>query len=58
MPLAFYGAPLLPGEYHERVDPVDLAVIMASLADVNRPSATVGRVLTDALKPNHPEGGQ
>ena len=58
VPLAFYGAPFLPGEYHERVAPVDLAVIMASLADVNQMPAGVGCVLTEALKPNHPEGGQ
>ena len=51
VPLAFYGAPFLPGEYHERVAPVDLAVTFASLAGVNQPSAAVGRVLTEALKP-------
>ena len=51
VPLAFYGAPFLPGEYHEQVAPVDLAVTFASLAGVNRPSAAVGRVLTEALKP-------
>jgi hypothetical protein len=51
VPLAFYGAPFAPGEYHERVAPVDLAVTLASLAGVNRPSAAVGRVLTEALKP-------
>ncbi len=50
VPLAFYGAPFLPGEYHERVAPVDLAVTFASLAGVNQPSAAVGRVLTEALK--------
>jgi arylsulfatase A-like enzyme len=51
VPLAFYGAPFLPGEYHERVAPVDLAATLASLAGVNQPSAAVGRVLTEALKP-------
>ena len=51
VPLAFYGAPFLPGEYHEQVAPVDLAVTFASLAGVNRPSAAVGRVLSEALKP-------
>jgi len=51
VPLAFYGAPFVPGEYHEQVAPVDLAVTFASLAGVNRPSAAVGRVLTEALKP-------
>jgi hypothetical protein len=54
VPLAFYGAPFVPGEYHERVAPVDLAVTFASLAGVNRPSAAVGRVLTEAIKPIAP----
>ncbi len=53
VPLAFYGAPFVPGEYHELVAPVDLAVTFASLAGVNRPSAAVGRVLTEALKPTN-----
>jgi len=51
VPLAFYGAPFLPGEYHERTEPVDLAATFASLAGVNQPSAAVGRVLTEAIKP-------
>ncbi len=50
VPLAFYGAPFKPGEYDETVEPVDLAVTLASLAGVNRPSAAVGRVLTEALR--------
>jgi hypothetical protein len=50
VPLAFYGAPFRPGEYHERVAPVDMATTLASLAGVNQPSAAVGRVLTEALK--------
>jgi predicted AlkP superfamily pyrophosphatase or phosphodiesterase len=54
VPLAFYGAPFAPGEYHERVAPVDLAVTFASLAGVNRPSAAVGRVLTEAMRPIKP----
>lgn len=54
VPLALYGAPFLPGEYHNRVAPVDLAPTFASLAGVNQPSAAVGRVLTEALKPLHP----
>jgi len=51
VPLAFYGAPFVPGQYHERVGPVDLAATFASLAGVNQPSAAVGRILTEALKP-------
>jgi hypothetical protein len=54
VPLAFYGAPFKTGEYRERVAPVDLAATFASLAGVNQPSASVGRVLTDALKPAVP----
>jgi arylsulfatase A-like enzyme len=51
VPLAFHGSPFKPGEYHGRVAPVDLAATLASLAGVNQPSAAVGRVLTEALKP-------
>jgi predicted AlkP superfamily pyrophosphatase or phosphodiesterase len=58
VPLAFYGAPFVPGEYHGRVAPVDLAATLASLAGINQPSAAVGRVLTEAIKPNHPAGAQ
>jgi arylsulfatase A-like enzyme len=50
VPLAFYGAPFVAGEYHERVAPVDLAATFASLAGVNQPSASVGRVITEAIK--------
>jgi arylsulfatase A-like enzyme len=56
VPLAFYGAPFVPGEYHERVAPVDLAATFASLAGVNQPSASVGRVLTEAIKPTRSTG--
>jgi predicted AlkP superfamily pyrophosphatase or phosphodiesterase len=51
VPLAFYGEPFKAGAYHEKVAPVDLAATFASLAGVNQPSAAVGRVLTEALKP-------
>ena len=51
VPLAFYGAPFIPGEYHGRVAPVDLAATLASLAGINQPSAAVGHVLTQAIKP-------
>ncbi len=51
VPLAFYGAPFIPGEYHGRVAPVDLAATLASMAGINQPSAAVGRVLTEAIKP-------
>jgi predicted AlkP superfamily pyrophosphatase or phosphodiesterase len=56
VPLAFYGVPFEPGEYHERVAPVDLAPTFASLAGINQPSASVGRVLTEAIKPTRSTG--
>jgi hypothetical protein len=51
VPLAFYGAPFAPGMYRGRVDPVDIAATFASLLGVNQPSASVGQILTQALKP-------
>jgi predicted AlkP superfamily pyrophosphatase or phosphodiesterase len=51
VPLGFYGAPFAPGIYHGRVGPVDLAATWASLLGVNQPSASVGRILTQAIKP-------
>ncbi|QNI32168.1 alkaline phosphatase family protein [Alloacidobacterium dinghuense] len=51
VPLGFYGAPFTTGVYHGRVEPVDLAATFASLLGVNQPSASVGRILTQALKP-------
>lgn len=51
VPLAFYGAPFEPGMYRGRVEPVDIAATFASLLGVNQPSASVGQILTQALKP-------
>jgi predicted AlkP superfamily pyrophosphatase or phosphodiesterase len=51
VPLGFYGTPFAPGVYHGRVGPVDLAATWAALLGINQPSASVGHVLTQALKP-------
>jgi hypothetical protein len=51
VPLGFYGVPFATGIYHGRVQPVDLAATFASLLGVNQPSASVGHILTQALKP-------
>lgn len=51
VPLGFYGAPFASGIYHGQVEPVDLAATLASLLGVNQPSASVGHILTQALKP-------
>jgi len=51
VPLAFYGSVFIPGTYHDRVAPVDIAATFASLLRVNQPSACVGHVLTVAIRP-------
>lgn len=51
VPLGFYGAPFAPGTYIDRVQPVDIAATFAALLGINQPSASVGHVLTEALKP-------
>jgi hypothetical protein len=50
VPLGFFGAAFVPGLYREPAAPVDIAVTLSSLLGVNRPSASVGRVLVEALK--------
>jgi predicted AlkP superfamily pyrophosphatase or phosphodiesterase len=54
VPLALYGLPFTPGTYHGRVGPVDIAATLASLLGVNQPSASVGRILTQAIRPVPP----
>jgi hypothetical protein len=51
VPLGFYGAPFAPGTYRGRVEPVDLAATLAAVLNVNQPSASIGQILTQALKP-------
>ncbi|WP_263409664.1 alkaline phosphatase family protein [Terriglobus tenax] len=51
VPLDFYGSAFIPGTYHDRVAPVDIAATFASLLRINQPSASVGHVLTQAIKP-------
>lgn len=51
VPLDLFGAAIKPGTYHGVVAPVDIVATFASLLRVNRPSAAVGNVLTEALKP-------
>jgi Type I phosphodiesterase / nucleotide pyrophosphatase len=51
VPLDFFGAAFVPGTYHGVVAPVDIVATFASLLRINRPSAAVGRVLTEAIRP-------
>jgi arylsulfatase A-like enzyme len=53
VPLAFYGLPFRPGTYRTHAEPVDLAATLASLLGINAPSHSVGRVLSEALAPQH-----
>jgi len=53
VPLAFYGLPFQPGLYRTHVEPVDLAVTLASLLGINAPTHAVGRVLTEMIAPPH-----
>jgi arylsulfatase A-like enzyme len=50
VPLELFGEPFVPGTYHGMVSPVDIAATFASLLRINRPSAAVGRTLTEALR--------
>ncbi len=51
VPLGFFGAEFVPGMYREQVAPVDIAPTFASILGVNAPSASIGRILTEALRP-------
>jgi predicted AlkP superfamily pyrophosphatase or phosphodiesterase len=51
VPLGFYGAPFAPGIYRGRVEPTDIAATFAALMGINQPSASVGHILTQALRP-------
>ncbi len=57
VPLAFYGSAFMPGTYRGQVQPVDLAATLAALLNVNQPSASIGRVLQQAIRtePEVPE---
>ena len=56
VPLDLYGAAFVPGTYHDQVAPVDIAATFASLLRINQPSASVGHVLTEAMRPER--GGE
>lgn len=49
VPLAFYGSAFIPGTYHGRVEPVDIAATLAALLGINQPSASIGHILTQAI---------
>jgi hypothetical protein len=57
VPLGFFGEEFVPGLYRELVAPVDIAATFASILGVNAPSASVGRILTEALRPSSSRTG-
>jgi hypothetical protein len=57
VPLDLYGVAFAPGTYHNPVAPVDIAATFASLLRINQPSASVGHVLTEAMRPEHGDEG-
>jgi hypothetical protein len=50
--LDLYGPMFVPGTYHDRVAPVDIAATFASVLRVNQPSSVEGHVLTEVMKPD------
>ncbi len=54
VPLDLFGAGIRPGTYHGVVAPVDIAATLASMLRINMPSAAVGKVLVDAMRPENP----
>ena len=58
VPLAIYGLPFQAGTYRTSVEPVDLVPTLASLLGINAPTHAIGRVLTEALAPQHHNSGE
>ena len=56
VPLELYGPMFVPGTYHDRVAPVDIAATFASILRVNQPSSIEGHVLTQVMKPDTGDG--
>jgi predicted AlkP superfamily pyrophosphatase or phosphodiesterase len=52
VPLGFFGEEFVPGIYRDLVAPVDIAPTFASILGVNAPSASVGHILIQALRPS------
>jgi hypothetical protein len=50
-PLELFGVAFAPATYHGVVAPVDISGTFAFLLRINRPSAAVGRVLTEVIRP-------
>jgi hypothetical protein len=49
LPVIFLGAGIRPGQYHGSVAVNDIAPTLANLLEIETPSGSVGRVLTEIL---------
>jgi predicted AlkP superfamily pyrophosphatase or phosphodiesterase len=50
VPILFWGPRVRAGRYHANVAPNDIAPTLATLLDIETPSGSTGRVLTEMLK--------
>lgn len=50
VPLAFFGAPFKAGTYSTPAQPIDMVATFSVLLGIERPTHSVGRVLTEALQ--------
>lgn len=50
VPVIFYGAGILAGKYPAVSSPADIAPTLASMLNLETPSNSVGRILTEAIK--------
>ena len=51
VPVVFMGAGVRPGRYDQNIATVDIAPTLAALLEVDPPSGSAGRVLTEAFAP-------
>jgi arylsulfatase A-like enzyme len=49
VPVIFMGAGIKPGRYHQSITVNDIAPTLASMLDIETPSGSVGRVLSEIL---------
>ncbi len=49
VPVIFMGPGIKPGRYDETIAPTDIAPTLATMLDVQTPSGSSGRVLTEML---------
>ena len=50
VPVLFWGTRIKPGRYNANIAPNDIAPTLATMLDVETPSGSVGRVLSEMLK--------